>query len=53
MKLTRTYKEFTTTITIYQDNQMNEYHYEDGELVYTNIFNEERTYFTDGTSVII
>jgi len=53
MKLTRTYKEFTTTITIYQDNQMNEYLFEDGELVYTNIFNEERTYFSDGTSVII
>jgi len=53
MKLTRTYKEFTTTITIYQDNQMNEYLFEDGELVYTNIFNIETTYFSDGTSEII
>ena len=51
MKLIKEYKEFTTIITIYNDSQGNEYMYEDGELVYTNIFNEERTYFSDGTSV--
>ena len=46
MKLIKTYKEFTTVITIYNDSQGNEFHYEDGDLVYTNIFNVETNYST-------
>jgi len=53
MKLTRTYEEFNSTITIYQDHQKNEYHYENGELFYSKIFDEERTYFLDGSSEIM
>ena len=34
MKLTKKYKEFTTIIEVYTDSQGNEFHYEDGELVY-------------------
>ena len=44
MKLIKKYKEFTTIIEIYKDIQGNEFHYEDGELKYTNIYFEEFTY---------
>ena len=40
MKLIKKYKEFTTVIEIYTDNQGNEFQYEDGELKYTNIYFE-------------
>ena len=49
MKLIKKYKEFTTIIEIYKDNQGNEFHYEDGELKYTNIHCEELTYDSMGT----
>ena len=51
MTLIKTYKEFTTVITIYNDSQMNEYMYEDGELVYTNIFNVETNYDSYGNKI--
>jgi len=49
MKLIKKYKEFTTVIEIYEDLQGNEFHYEDGELKYTNIYNEELNYDSIGT----
>ena len=49
MKKIKEYKEFTTIITIYKDEQGNEFHYEDGELKYTNIYHEELTYDSIGT----
>ena len=48
MKLIRKYKDFTTVIEVYKDNQGNEFHYEDGELKYTNIHCEELTYDSMG-----
>ena len=48
MKKIKEYKEFTTIITIYKDEQGNEFHYEDGELVYTCINCEELTYDSMG-----
>tara|TARA_R110002020_G_C16105795_1_gene759085 strand:+ start:160 stop:339 length:180 start_codon:yes stop_codon:yes gene_type:complete len=48
MKLIRKYKDFTTIIEEYRDEQGNEFHYEDGELVYTNINHEELTYDSMG-----
>ena len=48
MKLIKKYKEFTTVIEIYEDSQGNEFHYEDGELKYTNIYNEELNYDSIG-----
>ena len=48
MKLIKKYKEFTTMIEVYTDNQGNEFHYEDGELKYTNIYFEEFTYDDNG-----
>ena len=48
MKLTKKYKEFTTIIEVYTDNQGNEFHYEDGDLVYTNINCEEINYDSMG-----
>tara|TARA_R100001082_G_scaffold55183_1_gene30344 strand:+ start:208 stop:387 length:180 start_codon:yes stop_codon:yes gene_type:complete len=48
MKLRKKYKEFTTIIEIFEDKQGNEFHYEDGELVYTCINNEEINYDTMG-----
>ena len=49
MKLIRKYKDFTTIIEEYRDEQGNEFHYEDGELKYTNIYYEELTYDSIGT----
>ena len=49
MKLIRKYKDFTTIIEEYRDEQGNEFHYEDGELVYTCINCEELTYDSIGT----
>jgi len=51
MILIKTYTELTTTITIYQDAQLNEFHYEDGELTYTNIFNVECNYDSSGDKI--
>ena len=49
MKLITKYKDFTTVIEVYKDDQGNEFHYEDGELKYTNIYYEELTYDSIGT----
>ena len=48
MKLIRKYKDFTTIIEEYRDEQGNEFHYEDGELKYTNINFEEIHYDSMG-----
>ena len=48
MKLIRKYKDFTTIIEEYRDEQGNEFHYEDGNLVYTCINCEELTYDSMG-----
>ena len=44
MKLVKEYKDLTTVVTEYVDNQGNEFIYEDGDLVYTNIFGVETNY---------
>tara|TARA_Y100001951_G_scaffold6482_1_gene4029 strand:- start:241 stop:399 length:159 start_codon:yes stop_codon:yes gene_type:complete len=44
MILIKKYKEFDTVITIYNDTQGNEFMYEDGDLVFTNIFGIKSNY---------